>query len=178
MNLTENYSRKMSEILGRKMSEILGWKISQKVPKVRIFPIKISSMENVRNLFVGKCHGKDDISENVRNFRSENVRNFEVGKWGRKNHIHFSLGPSAILFYYPSEGVWVIVPPFPYPPGTAHCPTLPTFWNTDSFYPSTIETMCACAYFYILEIFQLGHFIGTFSSIWLGVKSNFISFLW
>ena len=80
MNLTENYSRKMSEILGRKMSEILGWKISQKVPKVRIFPIKISSMENVRNLFVGKCHGKDDISENVRNFRWENVRNFEVRK--------------------------------------------------------------------------------------------------
>ena len=78
MNLTENYSQKMCEILGRKMSEILGWKISQKVPKVRIFPIKISSMENVRNLFVGKCHGKDDISENVRNFRSENVRNFEV----------------------------------------------------------------------------------------------------
>ena len=67
MNLTEIYSRKMSEILGRKMSEILGWKMSQKVPKVRIFPIKISSMENVRNLFVGKCHGKDDISENVRN---------------------------------------------------------------------------------------------------------------
>ena len=40
--------------------------------------------------------------------------------------ILFSLGPSAVLFYYPSEGVWVIDPPFPYPPGTAHCPTLPT----------------------------------------------------
>ena len=41
--------------------------------------------------------------------------------------ILFSLGPSAVLFYYPSEGVWVIVPPFPYPPGTAHCPTLPMY---------------------------------------------------
>ena len=80
MNLTENYSRKMSEILGRKMSEILGWKISQKVPKVRIFPIKISSMENVRNLFVGKCHGKDDISENVQNFRLENVLTSVYGR--------------------------------------------------------------------------------------------------
>ena len=66
MNLTEIYSRKMSEILGRKISKILGRKISkilgrkisQKVLKVRIFPRKISSMENVRNLFVGKCHGK------------------------------------------------------------------------------------------------------------------------
>ena len=72
MNLTENYSQKVSEILGQKLSKISGWKISQKVPKVRIFPIKISSMENVRNLFVGKCHGKDEISENV--------PNFEVGK--------------------------------------------------------------------------------------------------
>ena len=53
MNLTEIYSRKMSEILGRKMSKILGRKISQKVLKVRIFPRKISSMENVRNLCVG-----------------------------------------------------------------------------------------------------------------------------
>ena len=60
------------------MTENLRRKISQKVPKVRIFPRKISSMENVRNLFVGKCHGKDDISENVRNFRSENVRNLKV----------------------------------------------------------------------------------------------------
>ena len=36
--------------------------------------------------------------------------------------IPFSLGPSAVLFYYPSEGVWVIVPPFPYPRGL---PTVP-----------------------------------------------------
>ena len=41
--------------------------------------------------------------------------------------IPFRVGPSAVLFYYPSEGVWVIVPPFPYPPGTAHCPTLPMY---------------------------------------------------
>ena len=80
MNLTENYSRKMSEILGRKMSEILGWKISQKVPKVRIFPIKISSMENVRNLFVGKCHGKDDISDSPS--RKGASRNYSIINFG------------------------------------------------------------------------------------------------
>ena len=47
--------------------------------------------------------------------------------------IPFSLGLSAVLIYYPSEGVWVIVPPFPYFPGTAHCPTLPTSWNAYAF---------------------------------------------
>ena len=31
--------------------------------------------------------------------------------------ILFSLGPSAVLFYYPSEGVWVIVPHSPTPRG-------------------------------------------------------------
>ena len=36
--------------------------------------------------------------------------------------ILFSLGPSAVLFYYPSEGVWVIVPHSPTPRGL---PTVP-----------------------------------------------------
>ena len=52
--------------------------------------------------------------------------------------IPFSLGPSAVLFYYPSEGVWVIVPPFPYPPGTAHCPTLPKYILLCGFVHNTI----------------------------------------
>ena len=59
--------------------------------------------------------------------KSENFRNIRALLHAHAHESAFSIGPSAVLFYYPSEGVWVIVPPFPYPPGTAHCPTLPTF---------------------------------------------------
>ena len=47
--------------------------------------------------------------------------------------IPFSLGPSAVLFYYPSEGVWVIVPHSPTPRGL---PTVP---------PSQCIVMRVCA---------------------------------
>ena len=47
--------------------------------------------------------------------------------------ILFSLGPSAVLFYYPSEGVWVIVPHSLTPRGL---PTVP---------PSQCIVMQVCA---------------------------------
>ena len=59
--------------------------------------------------------------------KSENFRNIRALLHAHAHESAFSIGPSAVLFYYPSEGVWVIVPPFPYPPGTAHCPTLPKY---------------------------------------------------
>ena len=77
----------------------------------------LSSKFRDKSKEVGKCHNK----------KSENFRNIRALLHAHAHELAFSIGPSAVLFYYPSEGVWVIVPPFPYPPGTAHCPTLPTF---------------------------------------------------
>ena len=51
--------------------------------------------------------------------KSENFRNIRALLHAHAHESAFSIGLSAVLFYYPSEGVWVIVPPFPYPPGTA-----------------------------------------------------------
>jgi len=79
--------------------------------------------ENFRNLKVEFTLGKVK-SWKMSQKKSENFRNIRALL--HAHELAFSIGPSAVLFYYPSEGVWVIVPPFPYPAGTAHCPTRPT----------------------------------------------------
>ena len=111
-------SRKMSEILGRKMSEIL--RSENEVGKI-IF-ILAQGLRPYYFIIPVRVFGSQSP-------HSPTPRGLPTVPPSQRleMQIPFSLGPSAVLFYYPSEGVWVIVPPFPYLPVTAHCPTLPKY---------------------------------------------------
>ena len=72
------------------------------------------------------------------------------------------IGPLAIIFYCPSEGVWVIVPPFPYPRGL---PTVPPSQRFEMQIPFTLAPLkhCVHVHAFIFRRFSdlailLGHF--------------------
>ena len=76
--------------------------------------------------------------------------------------IPFSLGPSAVLFYYPNEGVWSKAPHSPTPRGL---PTVPPSQRFEMQIPFTLAPLKQCVHVHAFIFWRfsnlailLGHF--------------------